>query len=340
MGRKDSASRAYFSDPDRFADLVNGICFAGRQVVKGEDLSDVDPHPGKRTRDVVKKASFGMSFAIIGEESQETVDYGLPVRIMESDLADYKREVSRIRKETARKLKEKDQSVQGLSNGERLYLFPKNARIAPVVTIVLSNAEHWDGPRDLADMLELDGLPADMLSYVSGYHLNIVEIPKLTEEDTKRFRTDLKQVLDFIRLLQDREQLKRLLRENDSYRELEPEAYELMNEYANMEKFGVRGSAEERGKRSMRNALDEIFEEAREEGLNAGREEGLEKGLKEGLKEGREEGITVFILDKIEDGIAPEVIKERLIRRFHLEEDQADLYLKKYTLAGDTAVTA
>ena len=332
VGRKDSASRAYFSDPDRFADLVNGICFAGRQVLKGEDLSDVDPHPGKRTRDVVKKASFGMSFAIIGEESQETVDYGLPVRIMESDLADYKREVSRIRKETGRKLREKDPSVQGLSSGERLYQFPKNAKIAPVVTIVLSNAEQWDGPRNLTDMLDLEGLPADLLSYVSGYHLNIVEIPKLTEEDTKRFRTDLKQVLDFLRLLQDKETLNRLLDKDEAFRNMDPDAYELVREYSGSKKLSTYRAKEKEGKRDMRNAFDELVDEKAEE-------RAIERAIEHGERV-RDEDICIFIEDKLEDGVAPEVIKERLIRRFHLEEDRADQYLKKYVLDGDTAVTA
>ena len=307
MGRRDSASRRYFSDPERFADLVNGVCFAGRQVLKGEDLSEVDPHPGERTRDVVKKASFGMSFAIIGEENQETVDYALPIRIMESDLADYKKETSKIKK---RKLWEKDSSVRDLSDGERLYRFPKDGRIAPVVTIVLSNAESWDGPGDLLDMMDLRDVPVELRQYVNGYRMNIVEIPKLTEEDTERFQTDLKQVMDFLRCLQDREQLERLIKENDSYQKLEPEAYELIGEYADMERFGIHESVTERGKGDMRNALDEIYEE------------------------GREEVIKAFIEDKVEDGVETNVIRERLIRRIGLDEKTADKFLEKYAFAG------
>ena len=46
---------------------------------------------------------------------------------------------------------------------------------------------------------------------------------------------------------------------------------------------------------------------------------------------GREEGIHVFIEDKVEDGIPRDTIKERLIKRFHINADKAEEYLLQYS---------
>ena len=306
MGKKDSASKKYFSDSERFADLINGICFEGRQILKGENLTEIDSHVGNRTRDVAKKALFGTTFVILGEENQETVDYSLPVRIMESDVEDYKKEVSEIQKEMRKKLKRNDSSNLG-SSGERLYLYPKNARISPVITFVLSNAENWDGPRGLRDMLKLEELPEDLLPYIIDYRLNIVEIPKLTDEEMKRFRTDLRQVMMFLRYLRDKEKLKCLLEEDISYQNIDQDAYNLMKEYARLEKYSLNDKHTEGGNQNMRTAFDEVWEE--------------------GVERGRDEGIAIFIQDKIEDGVDRGIIRERLIKKFSLPEDKADQYL-------------
>jgi len=45
-------------------------------------------------------------------------------------------------------------------------------------------------------------------------------------------------------------------------------------------------------------------------------------------EDGREEGILIFIEDKREDGIGEDIIKQRLIDRFKLTAEEADLYLK------------
>ena len=268
MGKKDSKSRVFFSDSNRFADLINGICFGGEEILRAEDLSDVDPHPGDRTRDVVKLASFGVGFAIIGEESQETVDYSLPVRILESDLRDYKRQTRRIQKEIRERIKGKDPEMEALTPGERLYRYRKDDKIIPVITIVLSNAETWDGPRDLTDMLETEHVPEALIPYISGYRMNIVELPKLTQEITGRFRTDVRQVMDIFRCLRDPQAMRELFNHEDGYRELDEETYQYIREYTNLKRYGIsfHMDNQEGGKtRMVKDAFDMIIEEERED---------------------------------------------------------------------------
>ena len=40
--KKDGSWKDYFEDPARFADAINGFGCNGEQVVKGEDIQEVD----------------------------------------------------------------------------------------------------------------------------------------------------------------------------------------------------------------------------------------------------------------------------------------------------------
>ena len=105
LKKEDELLKCYLSDDERYADLINGVSFGGRQVVRAEDLSDRDTqtgyHKNARTvkgkkntkyRDLFRKASFGANFAVVGIENQKQVHYLMPVRCMEYDLKEYQRQ--------------------------------------------------------------------------------------------------------------------------------------------------------------------------------------------------------------------------------------------------------
>ena len=71
-------------------------------------------------------------------------------------------------------------------------------------------------------------------------------------------------------------------------------------------------------------------EEGREEGIKEGREEGHEAGIKEGREEEREAGIRRLIEDNLEEKKTKEIIIQKLIRWFSMDEQTAQLYLDKY----------
>ena len=89
---------------------------------------------------------------------------------------------------------------------------------------------------------------------------------------------------------------------------------------------------------NMCQALREIREdffnegraEGREEGIKEGREEGHEAGIKEGREEEREAGIRRLIEDNLEEKKTKEIIIQKLIRWFSMDEQTAQLYLDKY----------
>ncbi len=102
---KDMSWKTFFSDNERYADIINGIGCKGVQVVSKEDLQDLDTRTGlqkksdhTRSRDMIRKAAFGVNFAIIGIENQKNMDYSIPVRMMVYEVGNYQQQVKRIQK--------------------------------------------------------------------------------------------------------------------------------------------------------------------------------------------------------------------------------------------------
>ena len=235
--RKDTGWKGFFSDDARYADVINGIACKGEQVVKEEDLQELDTQTGMfrgpkfihrfsqfgkgnvKVRDCLRKVAFGMNFAIIGIENQETMDYSIPLRNMSYDVDAYERQAKKIRKETRKKHK-------GLSAGEYLYGFKKDDKLLPAVTFILySGSKTWDGPKTLHEILDFTDIPEGLKEMVSDHQINLVEIREL--EDTSVFRTDVKQVFDFIRCSNDKKALKELVKTDDYYKNMEEDAFDV-----------------------------------------------------------------------------------------------------------------
>ena len=70
--------------------------------------------------------------------------------------------------------------------------------------------------------------------------------------------------------------------------------------------------------------------EGKAEGRAEGREEGHQAGIKEGREEEREAGIRRLIEDNLEEKKTKEIIIQKLIRWFSMDEQTAQLYLDKY----------
>lgn len=82
MGSKDSVTKVYIGQADRFADLFNGYCFQGKKKVLPENLRDMDtasivlPYgadgaelPEQKARDVLKmllKTDGKAAYCILG----------------------------------------------------------------------------------------------------------------------------------------------------------------------------------------------------------------------------------------------------------------------------------
>jgi len=110
MGRIDTETKAFMSDPARFADAFNYLIYDGQQVIKPGDLKSLDTTeiaipfghnarvPEQKFRDVLKLVSVMRDgeaiYAVLGLENQTRVHYAMPVKDMLYDAMNYVRQVS------------------------------------------------------------------------------------------------------------------------------------------------------------------------------------------------------------------------------------------------------
>ena len=95
------------------------------------------------------------------------------------------------------------------------------------------------------------------------------------------------------------------------------------------EDFFNEGKAEGRAE-GRAEGIKEGREEGHQAGIKEGREEGHQAGIKEGREEEREAGIRRLIEDNLEEKKNQEIIIQKLIRWFSMDEQTAQLYLDKY----------
>ncbi len=291
MAKEDEVLARYFSDNERYADLINGIGFGGRTVIKAEDLSDRDTKTGyhKNTRavkgkqntkyrDLFRKASFGANFAVIGIENQKQVHYLMPMRCMEYDLKEYQRQEVEKKKEWEKEI----QNGRSRTDAEFLSGFPEDGKLNPCITIVLYYGDDWDGSTELHVFLDFTNIPEELRNMVGNYKINLVNIKRL--EQTNIFHTDIKQVFDFIRYEKNKDKLKELIVNEPKYKTMSRDAYDVIATFTKSEQLLPLEHQEGRGEVDMCQGLLDLREEAREEGKIEGKIEGREEANLENLR--------------------------------------------------------
>ena len=281
--KPDTVLKNYWNNNEQFADLFNAVLFEGKQVIKPEELEDVDTEESsvlehreyaetiKASRDnikVQKKSSvYGVQYVLLGLESQEHIHYAMPMRIMGYDYGSYKKQYdSNARKYT---------TAEGMDEDEYLSKMKKTDKFIPVITIVVYYGEKsWDGAVSLHDMLNI---PKKMTKYVNDYKMLLIEARK-----NNLILHNMNNV-DFFNLLEI------LLNKSKSLNETREKAINYAREHE-VEKTVIMTVAGTVNCKIDYNALDRkgdvdmctVFEETRAEGRA---EEIVETGLEFGLSE-------------------------------------------------------
>lgn len=237
MGEKDTKAKEYLSDNNRFADLCNYVLFQGEQVIKAETLIEKDStevlsilvdgreEQFQKWRDLIKgtviKRNKDMVFVLIGIENQSDIHYAMPVKNMIYDALNYGSQV----KETARRHRENHDK---LTSAEFLSGFRKKDKLTPVITITLYwGADKWDGPRTLHDML--DHSDEALIKFIPDYHINLVAPEEI--DDFKKFQTTLGEVLEAIKVSNDKEQMRQLIFSNPVFQKMDNESVAAINTF-------------------------------------------------------------------------------------------------------------
>ena len=269
VGQKDILLKDYFT-PDIFADAINAILYDGKSVVTPERMRTIDietQHVEERDGDIRADARFrdlakivevdDAIYCLFAIEHQSVEDYTMPLRIMEYDVREYLRQVK---------------SNKGVQ-----------VRIKPIITIVMYwKADKWNQPVSVKDMfdkntvrwLEYNGLGG----YIQDYRMHLFEPGTVKEEDLEKFKTELKDVIAYVKYSKSTEALKDY---NEKYKpDLTKSTVTLINELTNSKYVFIEGKE----RLDMCEAFEGLIEEGRAKGKAEGRAEGKAEELKEKYK--------------------------------------------------------
>ena len=302
MGQYDTALKQYLDDETRFADLINGVIGKGQLLVSPDQLEDRDPqsleslslyrrtalkqhrgphkkiHP--KSRDLVRKAVFGVNFMVIGIEHQEHTHYLMPLRCMGYETREYERQARKHGKQILNEYHEK--RIQ-LTDAEYLCRFRKENRLHPCITIVLYFGDEWDGATSLLQLLNLQELPEEFIPFINDYRIHVLPVKQL--ENTDIFHSDLHLVFDSIRFADNTEAFRTHVLQNPAFQSLDDDAYHMIQTYSHSPELDQLEQTiyikSEGGAINMCKAITELIAEGKEEGRLEGRLEGKLETKKE-----------------------------------------------------------
>lgn len=254
LGKKDTVTKEYMRNPTVFADAFNQYLYHGRQVIKPENLKELDgseiavPYgsenasvPEQRYRDVLKTmmTDGNMAYCILGIENQSDIHYAIPVKNGLYDFLQLAHQVTETAKSHKRKGK-KNAGMESSSFSQDEYLsgFYKTDRLLPVVTLtIFYSAEEWDGPLTLREMYaDLDDA---VMQHVPDYRVNLIAPGNMTEEEIGEFQSSLKEVLLYIKYSKDKEKLQEVTQKHKNFRSLDRQAAEVIRVTTNSKlKYG------------------------------------------------------------------------------------------------------
>lgn len=309
MGAKDSITHEYMKQPEQFADIFNGSLFNGEEVIDPKKLREMDTTsialpfgqdgaaiPKQKERDLLKmvlKTDGKAAYCILGVENQGKIHGAMAVRNMLYDALTLAEQV----KATAKSHRQAGDT--GKDEGEFLSGFHSEDRLLPVITIVIHwGTEVWNAPLCLRDMYQEDTDPR-LLRYAADYKVNLVSPVLMSDAELDTFKSDLKEVLKFIKHSADKVELKKLLDENEKYQKLDRLAAQTISTCSGVD-FNIPVG---KGEVNVCKAIEDMKEEARNETRN-------EDLLR-----------TVNMLKKLK--LTKDVAIQQLAENFALHDDEA-----------------
>jgi len=196
MGKYDDALHVYMDDRERFADFFNGVLFRGKQVLRGEMLeSDSERYVihGNRFRDLKKRLKNGDWLAVAAVENQDSIDYTMPLRMMEYDCLEYMKQLRALKRKIKKSLEGDGKKV---SDWE--IRFSEEDKLHSVHSICLYHgSDEWKGPESLKDMMNFEGAPLEWEEKFHDYGMTLFCANQV--RDFSIFKTELRQFLRIIK---------------------------------------------------------------------------------------------------------------------------------------------
>ena len=214
MGKLDTQTKQYISNPQIFADAFNYLLYNGEQIIRPETLRPVDttevivPY-GNGARTPVQKYRDNMKiwtamqdskavYVLLGSENQSSIHYAMPVKDMLYDSINYAAQVDAAR-QSYRNFRFDDDGVKiKLTQAEFLSGFRKGDKLIPVITAVIYfGSEKWDAPMSIHEMLDVD---ERLLPFIPNYRINLIAPANIEDGDfDSKFHTGFGTLLNVIK---------------------------------------------------------------------------------------------------------------------------------------------
>ncbi|MDC7290838.1 hypothetical protein NXH76_23895 [Blautia schinkii] len=315
MGVKDQGFAEYAGDLVRYADLMNGTMFHGKQVVQAKYLKKalrkkriflgIQPEEKvqknssgqeaqylERERDVLMLYDKPQVKIYLASEAQADADYAMSVRGFTYDAVEYSDQL--------KNREQQEQCEDGVSRP-----------LIPVFHQVLYLGEkRWLSKHELKEMMLIPEEVQEFEHLLPNYQIHVVDIH---EQDPELFRTEWKDVFRLMAHSRRKEELKKYVEENKEYiRTLSADTRRFLAIL--LEQYEIT----EDGKVEVKDVC-----EAWDGAMSMYKDEGVQEGI--------EKGIEALILDNLEEGRQKTVIIGKLRRRFLLSEEEAEKYYERYT---------
>jgi len=306
MSTKDGITKDFMRNPEYFADAFNKLLYHGSQVIKPDELYELDTtelvvpfmknysgSPVQRYRDILKiyMSDKNRIYCILGIENQSNIHYAMPVKNGLYDflqLSEQVSEIARNHKKNKEYRKENDSDKQ-VNSDEFLSGFYKDDRLLPVITLVIYwGSAEWDAPLTLKEMYA----PTDrhLLEYVADYKINLIAPGGLSDAELTEFHTDLRQIMTYIKYSDNKDKLLEVTSEDEKFSHLSRQATDVLNTVTGS-KLHYRDDEEEINVcKAIRDLVEDGRQEGIQEGYDRGKLEGYDRGKLEGYDRGKLEG--------------------------------------------------
>lgn len=287
MGKKDITLKNYLSDARRYADLLNGSIFQGKQVIHAEELEETATVQSKSNRHVIvertndiamKQTRDGSLFAVWLVENQSHIDYGMPIRIMLQDSLTYDRQLKEIKKTNMNK-------KTFATAGEFLSKITANDRLHPVITLIVYwGEEHWTGSRSLHDMIDFgtdDALAKELKMLVPEYPLHFLNLSET--HDYQNFQTELKVLFELYDRRNNKKEFQKYLYNHTTCNRMDTETYQTLSILTGLKELTNNTILEKEDDTNMWKAIEDLISDGKTEGKLEGRLEALFELVQDGL---------------------------------------------------------
>ena len=339
MGKSDVILKQWLRNKVRFADLFNAVVFDGKQVIKPEELEELNSESGiviantsgeddskdtndknqkynpkeknassvrfrteHRYRDLVMRWKGEAELAVLALENQDKIHYAMPVRGMLYDALSYTDQMRLLWEQLT------DEEKRHVNANEFFSRFRKQDKLCPVVTIIFYYGEEkWDGA---VQLYELFGAKDEELvhileNYVPNYRMNLIEANSI--DDVKKYKSDLQILFGMLEYRKNKRRLLEYTKEHREYFEhVDYESQQAMAVLLNTDKLLVKVNEKKGADGNMCQALEEYYQDGVQEGI----EKGIEKGIQKGIEKGIEQGKKSIIANMLKKGLDIEMIVE------------------------------